>query len=101
MEVDADRSGTLDRGEIANVLKKMGLSADDEDVEDAMTGFDEDGNGTIEYDEFILWYTAVQNTGKLTAVAAEEAVSDLTSHRSWVTRDDSDRLLVMAGGPCR
>jgi Ca2+-binding EF-hand superfamily protein len=38
LQVDEDRNGTLDRSEVAAVLKKMGLSADDEDVEDAMTG---------------------------------------------------------------
>ena len=34
LQVDEDRNGTLDRSEVAAVLKKMGLSADDEDVEE-------------------------------------------------------------------
>ena len=97
MEVDADRSGTLDRSEIAAVLKKMGLSAEQEDVDDAMTGFDEDGNGTIDYDEFIDWYKAVQKTGKLTAVAAEEAEAPLPADELQVHTQSIQQLILQDG----
>ena len=56
LEADADGSGTLDCTEIAVVLRKLGLNAGPQDVEDATTGIDANGNGIIEYAEFVDWY---------------------------------------------
>ena len=60
LEVDEDRSGSLDADEVAAVLRRLGLKAGPQDVADAMTGFDKNGNGTIEFDEFTAWYPAVR-----------------------------------------
>ena len=65
LEVDADRSGTLDSAELAAVMRKLGLNAGPRDVEDAMTKVDENGNGTIEHDEFVAWYRRARLKGEI------------------------------------
>ena len=65
LEVDADCSGTLDSAELAAVMRKLGLNAGPRDVEDAMTKVDENGNGTIEYNEFVVWYRRVRLKGEI------------------------------------
>jgi len=51
--VDRDKSGSIDADEFANLcrINNLGLSASDQAV--LMRGFDSDGSGTVDYEEFL------------------------------------------------
>ncbi|KAK4697178.1 hypothetical protein P7C71_g857, partial [Lecanoromycetidae sp. Uapishka_2] len=50
---DRDGSGTINIEELKEVMKSIGESLTDEEIEDMMREADKDGNGTIDYDEFM------------------------------------------------
>lgn len=52
-QFDADGSGTLERSELAVILKELGFPGTDELVEKLMGIYDTDGTGAIEEDEFV------------------------------------------------
>jgi calmodulin len=51
-EADGDESGSLDRDEIATLARNLGRPLSDAELEEAMTAMDDDGNGTVEFEEF-------------------------------------------------
>jgi len=50
---DKDGDGTIDNEELGTVLRSLGNQPTDEEVEDMIREADEDGNGTIDFAEFI------------------------------------------------
>jgi len=50
---DRDRDGTIDNEELGTVLRSLGNQPTDEEVEDMIREADKDGNGTIDFAEFI------------------------------------------------
>jgi hypothetical protein len=56
-KMDADGSGALDREEVAHLAKTLGTEVESEaGLDAAMALMDIDGNGTVEYAEFKIWY---------------------------------------------
>lgn len=51
--LDEDHSGELDKQEVAHALKRAGREPSEENVGKLMVKFDRDGNGTINFDEFV------------------------------------------------
>ena len=90
-EVDADGSGTLDRNETREVLKAMGYKTYQEQKE-AIRELDENGDGSIEWDEFCMWFTK-QATEHMQEVTKGERgsdfqVGDRTYHLSMTSEAD-------------
>ncbi len=55
---DSDGDGRLDLAEFSNLMEALGAL---EPGENAVIGFreiDTDGNGTVEFDEFVRWFSA-------------------------------------------
>ena len=52
IRIDHDRSGYLDKEEVALALQEMGLQAAGEHVEDLIRRFDTDGDGQLDFEEF-------------------------------------------------
>ncbi|XP_052137267.1 putative calmodulin-like protein 6 [Oryza glaberrima] len=50
---DKNNDGCISREELATVLTRLGMAPSQEDLQDMIVAVDEDGNGTIEFDEFI------------------------------------------------
>ena len=50
---DKDKSGSIDKGELKDALKAMGVHLKKTEVDDLMVEMDKDGSGTIDKDEFI------------------------------------------------
>ena len=55
-EADADGSGGLDRDEIRALARSLGNPLSEEELSVAMREMDEDGGGSVEFDEFLSWY---------------------------------------------
>jgi len=51
---DADNSGTITIQELAGWMKRHGKSMSEDELEKMISAFDVDGNGEIDYDEFLL-----------------------------------------------
>mmetsp|Transcript_16059 Transcript_16059/g.22586 ORF Transcript_16059/g.22586 Transcript_16059/m.22586 type:complete len:155 (+) Transcript_16059:55-519(+) len=52
-QFDANHNGTMESCELREVMKQLGWSHTDEEVERALQILDKDGNGTIELEEFV------------------------------------------------
>ena len=51
--VDMDRSGTLNKKEIARALDLWNIPIDHEKLDELIAACDEDGNGEVDYKEFV------------------------------------------------
>ena len=50
---DDDNSGVIDAGELRQVMHKLGLKPSDEELQEIINDIDRDGDGTIDYTEFL------------------------------------------------
>ena len=55
-QIDADGSGALDKGEVAEVMKQMGKEVSGPELDSAMAAIDQDGSGEVEFGEFLAWW---------------------------------------------
>jgi hypothetical protein len=62
--IDTDKSGTLDRDEIQRAALQLGRVFIGNELEEAMSQMDLDGNGEVDYAEFCAWW---EGGGKLSA----------------------------------
>lgn len=80
-KVDVDKSGTLDKDEVRQVLEEMGWDdITDEMADEMMVVIDADGSGEVDFEEFKEWFLQ-QDQGLRGDVARrtrklEEAMSD-------------------------
>eukprot|EP00163_Fabomonas_tropica_P012908 TRINITY_DN24297_c0_g1_i1.p1 TRINITY_DN24297_c0_g1~~TRINITY_DN24297_c0_g1_i1.p1 ORF type:complete len:137 (+),score=25.11 TRINITY_DN24297_c0_g1_i1:280-690(+) len=51
---DNDKNGSIDAGEFASVLRFLGQDPSQEDVEQRLREIDENGNGLVDFNEFIF-----------------------------------------------
>ena len=58
---DHDESGSITWVELGEVLEMLGQPASEQDLKDMVWEIDEDGNGTIEFFEFMLLMTNKMN----------------------------------------
>lgn len=63
--IDTDKSGTLDRDEIQRAALQLGRVFIGNELEEAMSQMDLDGNGEVDYAEFCAWW---EGGGKLSAL---------------------------------
>jgi hypothetical protein len=80
-ELDADRSGYLDRKEIAVLCQRMGRSQSEEAISHALSVMDTSHDGKVDWEEFSVWWA-------WTAQHEEEAAlghrpSDYPNHAFW------------------
>ena len=54
-KIDRNKSGRISGSEFRRALSSMGLDATERDVTDLIARFDDDGDGMIDYDEFITF----------------------------------------------
>lgn len=55
---DDDHNGSIDREEFAYLLDALGAGMSPEEVLIGFDIIDANGNGVIEYDEFLAWWTS-------------------------------------------
>ena len=53
---DADKNGTIERSEFANLLKALDADMSDEEVAAGLDALDDNHNGKIDFDEFLAWW---------------------------------------------
>ena len=68
--MDRDDSGTLDRGEFATAIRRLGLGLTNAQIESLMRSLDRDGNGTIDYEAWLDYMlTDFSDTSDMSAQA--------------------------------
>ena len=50
---DDDNSGVIDSSELRSVMHKLGLKPSQEELDEIIRDIDKDGDGTIDYSEFL------------------------------------------------
>jgi Ca2+-binding EF-hand superfamily protein len=93
--VDADGSGNLDRSEVHTMLVELDVDADAQDVAEAMSKLDSDGNGEISFEEFASWYLTYADES---ATQATTTVASLTRLADSGHIDDNTYMWTEAFG---
>lgn len=65
---DTDRSGAIGFFEMKNLTRHLGVELDDEALKKSMQAIDENGNGDLEFEEFVHWLANVNSSGDEFAV---------------------------------
>lgn len=73
---DVDSSGSIEKSELARVLKAIIPNFSDRDLNELMRNMDKNGNGIIEYEEFFDWVTKDEPLA-LDSTSFEEYVAQL------------------------
>ena len=55
-ELDVDNSGSLDYDEVARLADKLGKPVDEETMAKAVKLMDQDGDGVVDFGEFLAWW---------------------------------------------
>ena len=55
-QVDADKSGLLDREEVRTMVIRLGREVTEQEIDEAMAAMDEDKSGEVDVDEFSQWW---------------------------------------------
>jgi len=58
---DEDGGGTIENHELKGVLRGCGMSVTDKQVDDMIKEFDTDGNGVLDFDEFLAMMYKLQS----------------------------------------
>ena len=58
---DTDHSGAIGFFEMKNLTKHLGVEMDDDALRESMDRIDENGNGDLEFDEFLMWLSEASN----------------------------------------
>lgn len=53
---DRDGNGTIDASELGALLEALGAEMSPEELAVGLEAIDGDGNGTVEFDEFLAWW---------------------------------------------
>ena len=53
---DRDRSGTIDAAEFAALCRDLGMALSPEEVDDALTAMDTNGDGSVDWEEFCYFF---------------------------------------------
>jgi len=89
LEFDTDQNGHLDRQEFKNVMKTSRLGLSNKDIRKVMAEADEDGNGIIDYREFLPLMVEIIHSLK----AKEQAVNNRMGEEQNVREDVEFHLL--------
>jgi hypothetical protein len=80
-DFDADASGSIDKGELYDLVEMLGTRLSEDELRAAMDKMDGDGSGEVEFDELFRWWIEPE-----TASARSKARERWSSGRRRLTR---------------
>lgn len=78
-EIDEDGGGSLDKGEVGELLEKLGLDVTDEKVDSIMFEMDADGQGEVELQEFLWWWKKAGKEYRAKLTKLKDEMNDVKS----------------------
>jgi len=90
-------SGTIDADELGTVLRSLGNQPTDEEVEDMIKEADEDGNGTIDFAEFIKMMPTQERDDDAEAEMLEAFRVFDTDGNGSITADELRQIFLNLG----
>merc|ERR1719161_2888437 len=87
---DTDGSGNIDSKELKVAMLALGFEPKKEEIQKMISDVDDDGSGTIEYEEFLKMMTDVDDDGSGT-IEYEEFLKMMT--HKILNRDPKDEIL--------
>lgn len=92
---DTDHSGSIGFYEMKNMCRHLGVELSDEDLKASIIEVDDNGNGELEFDEFLTWLSDIGSVGGADASSggAPSMSPDRGSTTSTSTRGDQWAVL--------
>eukprot|EP01052_Picozoa_sp_SAG31_P005815 SAG31_NODE_261_length_18904_cov_115.315554_4_plen_2049_part_00 len=75
-KVDINNNGTIDSREFKKLCGKLGFAGSEKDIFDSFSRADEDGSGTIDWNEFRDWYNAKNPDAVVQAMQREREAEE-------------------------
>jgi hypothetical protein len=97
-EADADGSGGLDRDEVKALARGLGYPLSAAELEEAMAEMDTDGSNSVEFDEFLAWFTAMSAGTEKTGWAQQLAEAAKEYAMNAMLGRDTGHKLQFRGG---
>lgn len=98
---DADGSGCIDQAELAQLMATLGYDLADEEVSDMIAEVDEDGDGDIDYEEFVaLFKGAMASEGKRKKKGKQQRDANVLLQRNGkegTIFDDAKQFMTFSG----
>lgn len=69
--MDLNQNGYIEPQEFRLGFKRCGIALSDEDFKAVLAGFDQDGNGRIDYQEFVRALNVGQTKPRITSILQE------------------------------
>ena len=94
---DKDGDGTITKNELCTVMQSLGQDPTDQDLDDMINEIDQDGNGEIDFDEFLV--LMAMNTQDLTEdaiIGKGFSVFDVDDD-GFITIDDLRTMMMSLG----
>ena len=82
---DTDHSGAIGFYEMKNMCRHLGVELTDEDLKLSMEEVDDNGNGELEFDEFLTWLADIGNMGADTPTTGGSAGPSMSPDRTSIT----------------
>eukprot|EP01043_Picozoa_sp_COSAG02_P017923 COSAG02_NODE_824_length_16741_cov_16.319733_2_plen_499_part_00 len=91
-QLDVDNDGSLDKVELARLLRGLGRATDSSSIDEIMLAMDPNGDGTVALDEFLDWWGQAgadykQRMAALSVEMAEQCAAEdaaaLLTQRRW------------------
>jgi hypothetical protein len=79
--VDENQSGCLDRDEVRQLAGLLGVALSSAELDASMAQMDDNGDGTIEFEEFEAWFRAREPDGLFPSLKVSAATIFKTSER--------------------
>lgn len=94
---DTDGGGTIDMGELGEVMKKMGQNLSGEDLREMFDSVDTDGNGEIDFEEFqVMMQSSIGDMDENKELVDAFKVFDVDGDGT-TTRDEVKQLMEKFG----
>uniref|UniRef100_UPI00358E147D troponin C, skeletal muscle-like n=1 Tax=Myxine glutinosa TaxID=7769 RepID=UPI00358E147D len=99
---DADRGGDINTSELGNVMTLLGQNPSKEELDAIIEEVDEDGSGTIDFEEFLVMMVMQMKEDAIQSGLSEEELADVfrildRNQDGYIDRDELWEILKHTG----
>ncbi|XP_074641368.1 neo-calmodulin-like [Tubulanus polymorphus] len=95
---DTNGDGHISKSEIANVMRRMGLLYSDSELDEMLAEIDSDGDGTVDFGEFLSFMVISLDQAKTSDVVLMEAFRQFDiGNKGYLNESDLQKALSILG----